>query len=152
VKRLKPFRIASALLLVFCVMHTLGGMLAQKSLGAASDAVFESMKRVHFVFNGADATWYGFWFGLGLTVSAFLALSAFIAWKLDAVTADSWPQVSSIAWALVASHIFNTVLAWKYFFAGPGVFGVLISGLLVVGTLQKRRAGMVVAFDAAPRL
>jgi hypothetical protein len=151
VNRLKPFRIASALLLVFCVMHTLGGMLTQRSLGAASDEVFESMKRVHFVFNGADTTWYGFWFGFGLTVSAFLALSALIAWKLDAVSPESWSQVSSIAWALVASHLFNTVLAWKYFFAGPGVFGVLISGLLLKGTLQKRREALVVAHLAAQR-
>lgn len=139
-KWLSPFRIASVLLVVFCVMHTLGGMLAQKSLGAASDAVFDSMKRVHFVFNGADTTWYGFWLGFGLTVSAFLGLSALIAWQLDAVSPESWGQVSSIAWALIASHVFNTVLAWKYFFAGPGVFGVLISGLLVAGTLQKNRS------------
>jgi len=143
-KWLTPFRAASALLAIFCVMHTLGGMLAQKSLGAASDAVFASMKQVHFVFNGADTTWYGFWFGFGLTVSAYLALSAVMAWKLGAVSPESWSQVSSIAWALIASHLFNTVLSWKYFFAAPGVFGVLISALLVVGTIQKRRQALSV--------
>lgn len=38
---------------------------------------------------------------------------------------------------LVASQVANTVLAWKYFFAGPGVFGVLISLLLTLGILRK---------------
>lgn len=136
-KRVTPFRVASVLLVVFCVMHTAGGMLAQKSLGAESDAVFAAMKRVHFTFNGADSTWYGFWFGFGLTASVFLLLSALIAWQLDRVPPAQWPLVSTVAWALVASHVANTVLAWKYFFAGPGACGVVITLLLAAGALGK---------------
>jgi len=139
-KFLSPFRIAAALLVLFCAGHTLGGMLSQKSLGLASDAVFEAMKRVHFEFNGADSTWYGFWFGFGLTVSAFLLLSAAVAFQLDRVPSDQWHWVSPIAWALVASHAANTFLAWKYFFAGPTLFGVLITVLLVAGSLRKSRS------------
>lgn len=139
-KSVTTFRAASVLLVVFCALHTAGGMLAQKSLGAASDTVFEAMKRVHFEFNGADCTWYGFWFGFGLTVSAFLLLSATIAWQLDRVPAEEWPRVSLIAWALIASQVFNTVMAWKYFFAGPGVFGIAISVLLALGAARKGRA------------
>jgi hypothetical protein len=140
VKVITPFRVASGLLVVFCVMHTLGGMLAQKSLGADSDAVFAAMKRVHFDFNGADSTWYGFWFGFGLTVSAFLLLSAVMAWMFERIPPESWPQVSVVAWALIVSHAINTVLAWQYFFAGPGVFGILITGLLIAGTIRKQWA------------
>jgi hypothetical protein len=136
-KNITAFRSASVLLFIFCLMHTGGGMLAQKSLGPPSDIVFSAMKRVHFDFNGADCTWYGFWFGFGLTVSIFLLLSAVIAWQLDRVPSELWPRLEVIAWALVVSHAANTVLAWKYFFAGPGVFGILISLLLAVGTLRK---------------
>ena len=138
-KKITLFRSASVLLLVFCLMHTAGGMLAQKSLGADSDTVFESMKRVHFTFNGADCTWYGFWFGFGLTTSIFLLLSALLAWEFERVPVELWPHLQVVAWALVASHVFNTVLAWKYFFAGPGVFGILITALLALGTLRKLR-------------
>jgi len=49
-KLVTAFRAASILLVIFCVMHTAGGMLAQASLGAASDTVFDAMKRVHFTF------------------------------------------------------------------------------------------------------
>jgi hypothetical protein len=140
VKRVTPFRVASVLLAIFCLMHTAGGMLAQKSLGPESDAVFAAMKRVHFSFNGADSSWYGFWFGFGLTASVFLLLSAVIAWQLDHVPAAEWRHVSAIAWSLCASHVVHTVLAWKYFFAGPGVFGIVISVLIAVGAVMKGRA------------
>jgi hypothetical protein len=139
-KYLTPYRIATYLLVLFFLGHTAGGMLAQKSLGPESDAVFAAMKSVRFVFNGATCTWYGFWFGFGLTVSAFLLLSAVISWQLDRIAPASWPVVSVIAWALFASHVFNTVLAWAYFFAGPGVFGIAISLLMAIGALQKQRA------------
>lgn len=139
-KYLTPFRIATYLLVLFFLGHTAGGMLAQKSLGPESDAVFAAMKSVRFVFDGSTCTWYGFWFGFGLTVSAFLLLSAVVTWQLDLVPSSRWPLVSTIAWALVASHVANTILAWRYFFAGPGIFGTAIVVLLVVGALQKQKA------------
>ena len=139
-KHFTLFRIAAYLTLLFCAGHTAGGMLAQKSLGPASDAVFDAMKSTHFTFNGADCTWYGFWFGFGLTVSAFLVLVAVTALVLDRVTPDAWPQVQVIAWTLIVAMAFNGVLAWRYFFAGPTVFSLIIVTLLVAGTLRKARA------------
>jgi hypothetical protein len=138
VKYLRPFRLATYLLMLFFAGHTAGGMLSQKSLGPAADTVFAAMKTVHFDFNGSDCTWYGFWFGFGLTVSVFLLFSAVVAWQLDKVDHERWPAVSVIAWALVASHVASTVLSFKYFFVGPGVFGVLIVGLLTFGSLRRQ--------------
>ena len=139
-KHFTLFRIAAYLTLLFCTAHTAGGMLAQKSLGPAADAVFAAMKSTHFDFNGADSTWYGFWFGFGLTVSAFLVLVAVVAFVLDRVTPDVWPQVQVIAWALVVAMTFNGIIAWRYFFAGPTAFSVVIVGLLVAGAIRKARA------------
>ncbi|HET7540506.1 MAG TPA: hypothetical protein VFK05_11565 [Polyangiaceae bacterium] len=138
-KSITAFRSASVLLFIFCLMHTGGGMLAQKSLGPAADIVFDGMKSVHFDFNGADCTWYGFWFGFGLTASIFLLLSSIVAWQFERVPSELWPHLQIIAWAFVLSHVANTVLAWKYFFAGPGVFGIVISLLLAFGTWRKSR-------------
>ncbi len=137
-KYLSPYRIAAYLLVLFCAGHTVGGMLAQKSLGPQSDAVFASMKAVHFDFNGADCTWYGFWFAFGLLTSVFLLFSAVAAWQLDKIEPAQWRAVSMIAWALVVSHVANAILSWKYFFAGPGVLATLVSILLGVGALRKR--------------
>jgi hypothetical protein len=137
-KYLSPYRIASYVLVIFFAGHTGGGMLAQKSLGPESDAVFASMKAVHFNFNGSDCTWYGFWFALGLGVSAFLALSAVVSWRLDKIGAESWPAASVIAWALSAANAFNAYLSWRYFFAGAGIFATAATLLLIIGTMRKR--------------
>ena len=133
------YRAASIVLVLFFMGHTAGGMLAQKSLGPESDKVFAAMKSVHVNFNGADCTWYGFWFGLGLGTSLFLLVSAIVAWKLGSVAQQDWHVVSTIAWVLLAANVGNTVLAWAYFFAGPGVFATTASGLLGAGAWLRRR-------------
>ena len=137
-RHLSAYRIASLLLVLFFAGHTAGGMLSQKSLGPGADAVFEAMKRVHFNFNGSTCTWYGFWFAFGLMVSAFLLFSAIAAWQLDKVPPEGWPVVSTIAWALVASHLCNAVLSWGYFFVGAGLLASAITLLLGAGAFRKQ--------------
>jgi hypothetical protein len=139
-KAFTTFRVAAALAVLFCAGHTLGGMLGQKSLGPASDEVFAAMKATHFDFNGADSTWYGFWFGFGLTVSVFLLLVAAISLTLDRVKPEAWLQVRPLAWAVIAAMIANGLVAWRYFFLGPTLFSVAIVALLVIGTLRKGQA------------
>ncbi len=138
-KLFNPFRIASVLLILFCAAHTVGGMIVQRSRGAEADKVLAQMKNVHFDFNGADATYYGFWFGFGLTASIFLLLSAIISWRLASVDPKDWPVVSWIAWALILSQVANTYLSFRYFFAGPGIFGTVVSLLMIAGVLAKMR-------------
>lgn len=142
-KHLTPYRIASALLVLFCAGHTAGGMLSPKSLGPGADAVFAAMKSVHFSVGGSSCTWYGFWFGLGLMVSVFLLFSAVAAWQLDKVGPESWSAVSLIAWALVVSHICNAVLSWAYFPAGPGILATAVAVLLGVGAWRKGKVATV---------
>jgi hypothetical protein len=140
VKYLTPFRLATYLLVVFCIAHTAGGMLGQKSLGPEADVVFSAMKRVHFDFNGADATYYGFWFAFGLMSSVFLLFSAFASWRLASLEGEGWRAVEPIAWALFLSHVANAYFSWAYFFSGPGVLATLIALLMGAGALGKRRA------------
>ena len=134
-----PFRTAAVLLVLFCVAHTAGGMLSGTSFGPESDAVLTQMQRTHFDFNGADATWFGFWFGFGLTVTLFLLLGAVLAWSLGSVSDGAGREVRLLGWALALAMALNAVLAWRYFFIGPVVFSVLITALLVVGLVTRNR-------------
>lgn len=131
------YRVAAFLLVIFCVGHTIGGMLLQKSLGAEADTVFSAMKTVEFNFNGATCTWYGFWFGFGLIASIFKLLSTIVAWQLDKVPPEQWHLTSGIAWGLVAANLASTILAWVYFFAGAGVLSTAITILLAAGAWRK---------------
>lgn len=135
-----PFRVAGALAILFCAGHTVGGMLAQSSLGASADEVFDLMKSTHFHFNGADCTWFGFWFGFGLMVSIFLLVVAWAAFVLDRVSTNAWSQVAPIAWGLVVAMVLNGVIALRYFFAGPAILSALIVMFLAVGSVRKGRA------------
>jgi hypothetical protein len=137
-KYLSLYRIASVLLVLFFAGHTAGGMLAQKSISPGADAVFHAMKTVQFNFKGATCTWYGFWFGFGLTVSVFLLFSAIAAWQLDKVPPQSWPLVSTIAWALAVSYVCTALLSWAYFFAGSGLLATAVALLLGAGAFRKQ--------------
>jgi hypothetical protein len=138
-KYLSPYRIACYLSVLFCVAHTIGALLTEPSFGMPAHAVFELMKSVKFDCDGASCTWYGFWFGFGITVSLFLLVSAIIAWQLDKVTPENWPVVSVIAWALFAVHVINVAICWKYFFVAAGVSQTLIAIFLGIGALRKQR-------------
>jgi hypothetical protein len=135
------YRVAVFVLLMFCTGHTIGGMLQQKSMGPEADTVFDSMKAVEFKFKGATCTWYGFWFGFGLTASIFLLLSATIAWQLDTVPPEQWHLTSIIAWGLVAAHLANTILTWAYFFTGAGLLSTGVTMLLAAGAWRKESQG-----------
>jgi len=140
---LQPFRLAAYLLILFCIGHTAGGMLAQKSEGSEADAVFASMKSVHFVFNGASCTWYDFWFGFGLMVSVFLLLCASMSWRLASVDPHTWPVAAPFAWLLAMTMIANAILSARYFFAGPATLSTLVALLILWGIAAKKRRASV---------
>ena len=137
-KYLDAHRLAAVLLLLFCAAHTFGGMSGRGSLGPG-DAVFAQMKSVHFVFNGSDCTFWGFWFGFGLVTSLFLLFSALVSWRLASVAPGDWHVVAPIAWALFASHIANAVLTFRYFFTGAAALASVIALLLGVGAVKRWR-------------
>jgi hypothetical protein len=129
-KHLNPYRIAAALLVFFCVMHTAGGMFSHRSLGPAADELSAAMRSVHFTVMGADCTFHGFSFGYGLMVSVFLLFAALVSWHLGGATAEQRANLSPVAWGLFASQVATAVLSWAYFFPGPGVTSTVIAALL----------------------
>ena len=134
-----PFRLASYLLVLFTVGHTLGAVVSTPRLGAAGDAVAASMRSVHFALQSADCTWYGLYRGFGATISLFFAFSAVLAWQLGGLAQRERRAFAPVAWALLAAYVANAVIAWVYFFPTPQIFATLVAVLLGIGCL--RRAG-----------
>lgn len=73
--------IAAVLLLLFAVGHTVGFM-GFKPASPEGLAVRDAMNSVRFEFKGASHSYGGFYTGFGLTVTAYLVFSAFLAWHL----------------------------------------------------------------------
>ncbi len=134
------YRIASVLLLLFAVGHTLGFQQVDPKWGI--DAVVGSMGSVHFEAQGFNRTYWDFYVGFGLFVSVFLVLSAFLAWQLAGLRAEALALVQSLRWALAICFLVVTLLSWRYFFFVPVVFSATISLCLIVAASvsSNRRA------------
>jgi hypothetical protein len=136
------YRICAALLLLATIGHTFGGMLGTArggpKAGPEADQVFATMKSVRFRWQGADTTWFAFWMGNGLCVSAALLVPIVVLWVLGGGGLDVMQRhaLLPIGWAVCGSMALTSLLGFKYFGprAGTG-FGV-IAILTVIATLM----------------
>jgi hypothetical protein len=138
---INSYRIATALLVVFCASHTVGGLLSPHDYGTPGNNVLASMRHVHFDFFGSDCSFYGFHMGFGLMASVFLAVSAAITWTLGNPRVRANPGVARemrpIALTLLVAYVGVTLLSWKYFFIGPIGFSAVITVLIGHGLLKS---------------
>jgi hypothetical protein len=134
------YRIASILLIVFLLSHTLGGMLSGRSHGIAADTVLATMKGVRFDCMGSDCTYYGYYFGFGLLFSVFLLFSAWLAWFLGGLAPAELARLAPVTWAFFASHVLVAALGWAYFFIAPQIVSTLIAVLLGSACVRSARA------------
>jgi len=135
------FRITAVLFVLFACGHT-AGFLGFKPSSAEGLAVLNAMHSVSFDFEGNNRTFGGFYIGFGLTVSAYLLFSAFLAWYLGRLAVSQPRSVAPLSWALVAVQFVSLVFSVMYFFLVPVVFSALIITCLVWATLRMKRAAV----------
>lgn len=139
------YRICAALLLLAAVGHTFGGMLGTARrgprAGPEADRVLADMKSVHFTWSGTDTTWYGFWLGLGLCVTAAWLVPIVALWVMggfDPLILQATP-IRVIAWTICASMALTSWLGFKYFGSRPGVGFGLVAVLTAVANVLAAR-------------
>lgn len=125
------YRIASILLVLFAVGHTLGFRRAKPEWGLAP--VLASMREIHFVVDGFSRTYWDFYVGFGLFVSVLLLFAALVSWQLGSLSAEALLPMRIIVWALAVCFVVVTILSWKYFFILPIVFSIAITVCLIAG-------------------
>ncbi|PYP11908.1 MAG: hypothetical protein DMD59_01415 [Gemmatimonadetes bacterium] len=124
------YRISAALLLLATLGHTFGGMLGTARrgprAGADADRVFGEMKSVLFQWQGADTTWFKFWLGNGLCVSALFLPAIVALWVLGGLDSTVRQATLPIAVATLVGIALTSVLGFKYFGPRAGIgFGVI---------------------------
>ncbi len=124
------YRISAALLFLATIGHTFGGMLGTAKYGpragAEADRVFREMQFVHFTWQGADTTWFRFWLGNGLCVSAAFLVPIVVLWVLGGLDATQRHVALPIAGATFVSLALTSLLGFRYFGPRAGVgFGVI---------------------------
>jgi hypothetical protein len=126
-----PYRIASVLLLLFAIGHTLGFRQNNPEWGAGS--VIDAMRSIHFGAQGFSRTYWDFFSAFGLFFSVFLVLAAVLAWQLGGLPAETFARMRPTAWALAICFAAITALGFKYAFTTPIVFSTAITICLIVG-------------------
>jgi hypothetical protein len=119
------YRIASVLLVLFCIGHTVGFRQTEGMVGA--DTVVGLMQSVRFPVQGFQRTYWDFYVGFGLIVTLFLLFSAVLCWGLATAGPDVLSRLRVATWGLAICFVGVTILSWGYFFTAPGIFATLIT-------------------------
>jgi hypothetical protein len=125
-------RIASVLTLIHCAGHTIGGVLGKPKHGAEEMAVIETMKSHTFNVMGSMRAYWDFFFGYGLSVTVSLLIQGILFWMLGSYVTTNPGAVRMVAALFFFNYAVMSVIAFRYFFAGPGVLELLIAACLGV--------------------
>jgi hypothetical protein len=128
------YRIASVLLVLFTIGHTVGFQQTAGMIGA--DTVVGLMHSVRFPVQGFQRTYWDFYVGFGLFVTVFLLFSAALCWGLATASPDVLARMPAATWGLAICFAAVTILSWAYFFLAPGIFTTLITACLVTAALR----------------
>ena len=132
------YRIASVLLVLFAVGHTLGFRQSDPSWGV--DALLGSMRSIHFQVQGFNRTYWDLFVASGLSVGVFYLFSAILAWKLGGLPAETLALMRGITWAFALCFAAITVVSWRYLFILPIAFSMLITACLIAAAWLSAQA------------
>ena len=133
------YRIASVLLVLFAIGHTLGFRRTDPRWGV--DALVSSLRAASFEVQGFRRSYWDFFVGFGLFVTVFLLFAAVLSWQLGGMTGETLSLIPAVTWGLAICLLAITVLAWAYFFVAPGIFSTLITLCLIAAAALSRRPG-----------
>lgn len=122
------YRVAAVLLLLFAVGHTLGFRQSDSAWGV--DALLGSMRSIHFEVQGFSRTYWDLFTAAGLSVGVFYLFSAVLAWQLGRLPAETLAGMRVTLWALAGCFAAIMVVSWRYLFALPLVFSIVITACL----------------------
>jgi hypothetical protein len=131
-------RIASIITLLYFAGHT-AGMPWTPAVGPGEVPVLEAMKNHSFVAQGFKRTYWDFYLGFGVIISAYLLVQAIVLWQLAALAKTDPLRVRPIVASFFVAFIVNAVLAWQYFFAVPVVMAGAISVCLALAFVTAGR-------------
>src|SRR6266446_3694976 len=123
------YRIASVLLILFALGHTLGFRRVDPRWGV--DSIIGALRSTQFHVQGFDRSYWDFYTGFGLFVTVLLLFTAALSWRLASLPKASLLAIPVVTWGLAACFVVVTFLSWKYFFMVPIIFSGVITICLV---------------------
>ncbi len=119
------YRIASVLLVLFALGHTLGFRRVDPRWGL--DSIISALRSTHFNVQGLNRTYWDFYTGFGLFVTVLLLFSAALSWQLGVLPKETVAAMPIVTWSFAVSFAVVTFLSWEYFFFLPVIFSAVIT-------------------------
>jgi hypothetical protein len=133
-------RFASIITLLYCAGHTVG-MPWTPAVGPGEISLIEAMKTHSFEIQGFTRTYWDFYFGFGVIISAFLLVQAVVLWQLGSLARIDFMRLRPLVASFFVVFLVNAVLAWRFFFAVAVVMAVAIAiclGLALFVTVKNK--------------
>ncbi len=127
------YRIASVLLVLFALGHTLGFRESDPKWGV--DTLFGLMQSIHFDVQGFSRTYWDLFVAAGLSVGVFYFFAAILAWQLGGLPAETLSLMRGTVWAFAVCFAAITAVSWTYLFILPIVFSMVITVCLICSSM-----------------
>lgn len=124
------YRVASGLLLLFAIGHTLGFRQSDPAWGVG--AVVGSMQSSQFTVQGFTRTYWDFFLGGGFTVGVLYVFAAVLAWQLGGLPVATLASMRATTWGFAACFAAVAAVSWCYLFWIPIVMSGVIAACLAV--------------------
>src|ERR1051325_7968457 len=122
------YRIAAVLLLLFAIAHTLGFRESDPAWGV--DTLLASMRSIHFDLQGFSRTYWDLFVAAGFSLGVLYLFAAVLAWQLSGLPGETLAGMRLTVWGLALCFAAITVVSWRYLFALPIVFSLVITACL----------------------
>jgi hypothetical protein len=137
VKPARFYRVASGLLFLFAIGHTLGFQAAPDPAWGVGTVV-GSMQSSNFTVQGFTRTYWDFFLGAGFTVGVLYLFAAVLAWQMGGLPVATLASMRATTWSFAACFVAITAVSWRYLFWIPIVMSGVIAACLAAAAWSAR--------------
>src|SRR5262252_3646085 len=137
-------RIASVILLLFTVAHTLGDLKRWSPMG--DNEVLRQMTAVRFDTMGASRTYLDFFMGFGWSISIAMVLQTVLLWQESSFARTNATAVRPMIAVFAVATLATGIIAWRFILPVPALFSAALVIALVVAYVASSHAGVPPAY------
>ena len=131
------YRIASVLLVLFALGHTMGFRRIDPRWRI--DSLISQLRSTRFDVQGFGRSYWDFFTGFGLFVTILLLFTSIVSWQLGGLPKESLSSMRLTTWGLAVTFVIVTFLSYRYFFIIPVVFSAVVAVLLILAAWVASR-------------
>jgi hypothetical protein len=131
-------RTAAIVTVAYAGAH-LAGMPWTPVTGSAEQAVIDAMQGVRFSIFGVSRSYWDFYQGFGVAISAMLLVQAALLWQCGAIAKAGSADIRPLIVTQLAGFLVLAAITARYIFAPPLIMAAVIAACLACALLWPQR-------------